>query len=160
VKHTAREREVIPKKTSFTFFTFVRVLHWIERRRFLQIQIFTCQRNLLSSGNGRTPLPAPPPDSPLSPSCIPSTLSELGFKVLSLFFCFSYRPYFSIQFSKLYLIDFAVNDGRASHLPSYKNTAHAIFTITRIEVRAFLHFNFNNHQITCFCSYITIFWCF
>ncbi|XP_024627832.1 folate transporter 1, chloroplastic isoform X1 [Medicago truncatula] len=28
---------------------------------------------------------------------------------------------------------FQVNDGRASHLPSYKNTAHAIFTITRIE---------------------------
>ncbi|WJX88553.1 Folate transporter 1, chloroplastic [Trifolium repens] len=28
---------------------------------------------------------------------------------------------------------FQVNDGRASHLPSYKNTAHAIFTITRSE---------------------------
>jgi hypothetical protein len=32
------------------------------------------------------------------------------------------------------LFDCAVNDGRASHLPSYKNTAHAIFTITRSEV--------------------------
>ncbi|CAJ2635673.1 unnamed protein product [Trifolium pratense] len=28
---------------------------------------------------------------------------------------------------------FQVNDGRPSHLPSYKNTAHAIFTITRTE---------------------------
>ncbi|KAL5063731.1 hypothetical protein RYX36_025468 [Vicia faba] len=28
---------------------------------------------------------------------------------------------------------FQVNDGRVSHLPSYKNTAHAIFTITRTE---------------------------
>ncbi|GAU31213.1 hypothetical protein TSUD_210700 [Trifolium subterraneum] len=28
---------------------------------------------------------------------------------------------------------FQVNDGRGSHLPSYKNTAHAIFTITRSE---------------------------
>ncbi|XP_058755770.1 folate transporter 1, chloroplastic-like [Vicia villosa] len=28
---------------------------------------------------------------------------------------------------------FQVNDGRVSHLPSYKNTAHAIFTITRSE---------------------------
>lgn len=29
---------------------------------------------------------------------------------------------------------FAVNDGRVSNLPSYKNTAHAIFTIARLEV--------------------------
>ncbi|WVZ25240.1 hypothetical protein V8G54_003784 [Vigna mungo] len=28
---------------------------------------------------------------------------------------------------------FQVNDGRASHLPSYKNTAHAVFTIARSE---------------------------
>ncbi|CAJ1942471.1 unnamed protein product [Sphenostylis stenocarpa] len=28
---------------------------------------------------------------------------------------------------------FQVNDGRVSHLPSYKNTAHAVFTITRSE---------------------------
>ncbi|CAL5197536.1 unnamed protein product [Lathyrus oleraceus] len=28
---------------------------------------------------------------------------------------------------------FQVNDGRVSHLPGYKNTAHAIFTITRSE---------------------------
>ena len=28
----------------------------------------------------------------------------------------------------------AVNDGRVSTLPSYKNTAHAIFTIARLEV--------------------------
>ncbi|XP_047163058.1 folate transporter 1, chloroplastic-like isoform X3 [Vigna umbellata] len=29
---------------------------------------------------------------------------------------------------------FQVNDGRVSHLPSYKNTAHAVFTIARSEV--------------------------
>ncbi|XP_061360977.1 folate transporter 1, chloroplastic isoform X2 [Gastrolobium bilobum] len=28
---------------------------------------------------------------------------------------------------------FQVNDGRVSHLPSYKNTAHAVFTIARLE---------------------------
>jgi solute carrier family 25 folate transporter 32 len=29
---------------------------------------------------------------------------------------------------------FQVNDGRGSSLPTYKNTAHAVFTIARLEV--------------------------
>ncbi|KAG2408757.1 Folate transporter [Vigna angularis] len=34
---------------------------------------------------------------------------------------------------------FQVNDGRVSHLPSYKNTAHAVFTIARSEEIALSH---------------------
>lgn len=30
---------------------------------------------------------------------------------------------------------FQVNDGRISNLPTYKNTAHAVFTIARLEVK-------------------------
>jgi solute carrier family 25 folate transporter 32 len=54
---------------------------------------------------------------------------------------FSYQSILPFQISPTFLFNFfealfdcAVNDGRASHLPSYKNTAHAIFTITRSEV--------------------------
>lgn len=36
----------------------------------------------------------------------------------------------------------AVNDGRVHFVPSYKNTAHAIFTIARSEVTDFFLFTF------------------
>ncbi|KAL5079509.1 hypothetical protein RYX36_007930, partial [Vicia faba] len=99
--------------------------------------LLICQQNHPSatSGNGRTPSPVSPPDSPPSPSCIPSMLSNLGFKVHSNInlnqFLFSVFPYIVFNFLSDALSDFAVNDGRVSHLPNFKNTTHTIFTITR-----------------------------
>lgn len=37
--------------------------------------------------------------------------------------------------TSFWIIDSIVNDGRVSNLPIYKNTAHAISAIARIEVR-------------------------
>lgn len=117
----------------------------------LNLKLPVCQRKRPSAtnGSGRTPPPAPPLDSPPSPSCIPSMLSELGSKVLS-HSLFSYKPTFLIfdafEFLEALFVS-AVNDGRVSHLPIYKNTAHAVFAIARSEVC-----DFSMYRCQCFLS--------
>lgn len=63
---------------------------------------------------------------------------------------FSYKPTFLIfdafEFLEALFVS-AVNDGRVSHLPIYKNTAHAVFAIARSEVC-----DFSMYRCQCFLS--------
>ena len=116
----------------------------------MRTKLPTCQRERPSptNGSGRTPSPAPPLGSPPSRSCIPSTLSELGSKVfliIIIIIIYNSLPAHINGDSRFVpcsvfegFFDFAVNDGRVSHVPSYKNTAHAVFTIARSEVCLFI----------------------
>ncbi|WVZ26114.1 hypothetical protein V8G54_004658 [Vigna mungo] len=52
---------------------------------------------------------------------------------------------------------FQVNDGRVSHLPSYKNTAHAVFTIARSELMAFASISWFVKYATCYDFRMSLF---
>lgn len=126
-------------------------------------RIIECPGWRQSSGNGRMPQREPSQGSRPSLLCTLSMLSVLDLQASIFSLTYSFTPFFYlfiyIPFSiwRWLMVDvrilgwidwvWTVNDGRLTNLPTYKNTAHAILTITRLEVWIDLIWTVNDGRI-------------